>query len=131
MRYTLKNGKVVTIPDKEISNNMELLELSKEDAIQLWLEDNGHELNIEQDELDAKAKSVKIKHGASSGNRKKSEKPRTVKISDEKKELYNYILEKLKDNWEEVEILNENKLISVKIGEKTYKIDIIETRQKK
>lgn len=131
MRYTLKSGKVVTIPDKEISNNMELLELSKEEAIQLWLEDNGHELNAEQDELDTKASKVKIQHGASSGNRKKPEKPRTVKISDEKKELYNYILEKLKSNWEEVEILKENKLISVRIGEKAYKIDIIETRQKK
>ena len=40
MKYTLKNGKVVNIPDKEIEQSMKVLELTKEEAIEMWLEDN-------------------------------------------------------------------------------------------
>lgn len=136
MRYTLKSGKVVNIPDKEIENSMKILELTKEEAIQLWLEDNDYEVNEELEELDAKAKKVKIDHGASAITpRKKSEKPRTVKVSDEKKTLFDSILTNI-DRCEGVErenvrILKENKLIEVKIGEKIFKVDLIEQRPPK
>ena len=45
MKYTLENGKVVNIPDNEIEYNMKTLELSKEEAIDLWLEDNDYQVN--------------------------------------------------------------------------------------
>lgn len=136
MRYTLESGKVVNIPDKEIENSIKILELTKEEAIQLWLEDNDYEVNEELEELDAKAKKVKIDHGASATTpRKKSEKPRTVKVSDEKKTLFDSILTNI-DRCEGVErenvrILKENKLIEVKIGEKIFKVDLIEQRPPK
>lgn len=133
MKYTLENGKTVNIPDSEITNNMKLLELTREEAIQLWLEDNDYEENEEQAELDAKAKKVKIDHGAQTDKlRKKSDKPRTVKVSDAKKALFNEISGFLKRVYGiNTEIVTENKLITVKIGDKTFKIDVIETRQKK
>lgn len=134
MRYTLDNGKIVTIPDEEIKKSMEKLELSENDAIDLWLEDHDYQVNEEQDELDQKAKSVKIQHDAQDIDKKfsdKPKKPRTIKISDEKKSLFSNILQNLSENYENVEILTENKLISVKIGEKTFKIDLIEQRNKK
>lgn len=67
--------------------------------------------------------------------RKKSEKPRTVKVSDEKKNLFDCILRNL-DRCEDVErenitVLKENKLISVQIGNRTFKIDVIEQRPPK
>lgn len=135
MKHTLDNGKVVNIPDDEIANSMKCLEISKEEAIEMWLCDNDLEENEELTELDTKAKKVKINHGAGAAERKKSEKPRTVKVSDEKKELFSTILQNLDRaigvERENIQVLKENKLISVKIGEKTFKIDIIETRQKK
>lgn len=136
MRYTLENGKTINISDKEVENSMKLLELTKEEAIQLWLEDNDYLVNEELEELDAKAKKVKIDHGAQATKpRKKSEKPRTVKTSDEKKQLFEYILQNLNgyDNLieENIQVLKENKLISCTINGKIFKIDIIETRQKK
>lgn len=89
----------------------------------------------EVEELNEKAEKVKINHGATAKEQKKDKKPRTVKISDEKIELFQTILQNLdrcdgvtRDN---IQILKENKLISVQIGEKTFKIDIIETRKKK
>lgn len=134
MRYTLDNGKIITIPDEEIKKSMEKLELSEDDAIDLWLEDHDYQINEEQDELDQKAKSVKIQHDAQDIDKKlsdKPKKPRTIKISDEKKSLFSNILQNLSENFENVEVLTENKLISVKIGEKTFKIDLIEQRNKK
>ena len=133
MRYTLPNGKNVNIPDKEIENNMKALELTREEAIEMWLEDEGYLDNEEQNELDEKAKKVKIDHGASAVDKteKKEKKPREIKVSDEKQALFGEIVEKLTENGRIFEIVKENKLICVKIGEKTFKIDLIEQRQPK
>ena len=133
MRYTLENGKTINIPDKEIENSMKSLELTKEEAIEMWLEDEGYLDNEEQNELDSKAKKVKIDHGASAIDKtqKKEKKPREIKVSDEKQTLFGEIIEKLAETGRNYEILKENKLICVKIGEKTFKIDLIEQRQPK
>lgn len=131
MKYTLESGKEVSIPDKDIESYMEKLELTKEDAIFLWLSDNDLESDEELEELDAKAKKVKINHGAGENTRKKSEKPKTVKISDEKQSLFSELRDFLTENHENVVILKENKLFSLQIGGKTFKIDIIEQRSPK
>lgn len=60
----------------------------------------------------------------------KPKKPKTVKVSKEKEDLFNLLWEGLSNYYENCEILTNNKLISVKIGEKTFKIDIIEQRKK-
>jgi len=136
MRYTLKTGKTINISDEEIATAMKNLELTKEEAVQMWLEDNDYLENEEQNALDAKAKAVKIQHDAQSeDSRKKSEKPRTVKVSDEKQALFSEICSNLDDVYhgegERVTVLKENKLIEVRIGEKVFKIDIIEQRPAK
>ena len=133
MKYTLKNGKVVNIPDKEIEKSMKALELTQAEAIQMWLEDNDYEVNDEQVALDEKAKKVKIQHGASAIDKtEKEKKPRVVKISDEKQALFSDIYQNLVDIYgESVEIVKENKLLTVKIGAKTFKIDLIEQRPPK
>ena len=49
--------------------------------------------------------------------------------------FYQYLKENLstfcQENNGELQILNENKLFSLKIGEKIFKLDLIETRNKK
>ena len=134
MKYTLTNGKVVNIPDKEIEKSMKALELTQKEAIQMWLEDNDYEVNDEQVALDEKAKKVKIQHGASAIDKteKKEKKPRVVKISDEKQALFGEIYLHLKEIFgENVEIIKENKLLTVTQGKKVFKIDIIEQRPPK
>ena len=133
MRYTLENGKSVNIPDAEIEKNMKLLEISKEDAIEMWLEDEGYLDNEEQNELDEKAKKVKINHGASAIDKtQKEKKPRQKVASDEKQALFTEILNTLTGIYgENVKIEKENKLILVKIGEKCFKVDLIEQRTPK
>lgn len=133
MKYNF-NGKSVNIPDAELQKSMKLLGMTKEEAIELWLEDEGYLDNEEQNELEQKAKDNKITatiHGAG-GEKKKQSKPKTVKVSDEKRVLFSQIEGFLKNyTTHEVEILKENKLIQVKFGEKVFKIDLIEQRPPK
>ena len=139
MKYTLDSGKVVNIPDKEIEKNMKLLEISQEEAVEMWLEDEGYLDNDEQTELDKKAKDSGILHtihgAGDKKERKKSDKPKVVKVSDEKKALFTEIKENLECFAEEsggkVTIEKENKLIIFEINGKTFKIDLIEQRKPK
>lgn len=136
MRYTLENGKTINISDKEVENSMKLLEITKEEAIQLWLEDNDYLVNEELEELDAKAKKVKIDHEAQSTKpRKKSEKPRTVKVSDAKKEFFSKLSQFLTnfsaENDANCTILKENKLFQIEFGGEIFKLDLIQQRKPK
>jgi hypothetical protein len=128
------NGKMLNIPKKEIEKSMKLLDLSLTDAIQMWLEDEGYLDNEEQNHLCEVAKMNKITqniHQAGERGRKSSKKPKTVKVSTEKTELFAEILQNLQENHQNVEILKENKLISVEINGKIFKIDLIEQRKPK
>ena len=136
MRYNF-NGKTLNIPDAELQKSMKLLGLTKDEAIKMWLEDEGYLDNEEQEELCEKAKANRITstiHDAGDKKKNKS-KPKTVKVSDEKQALFAELHEKMCEYCDEIngicEILKENKLISVKIGEKTFKIDLIEQRPPK
>ena len=128
------NGKLLNIPKKEIEKSMKLLDLSLTDAIQMWLEDEGYLENEEQTHLCEVAKMNKITqniHQAGERGRKSSQKPKTVKVSTEKTELFAEILQNLQENHQNVEVLKENKLISVEINGKIFKIDLIEQRKPK
>ena len=66
---------------------------------------------------------------------KKERKPRTVKISDEKKALFTSILTNLTRcedvEKENIRVITENKLIQVDFGGKTFEIDLREKRKPK
>ena len=132
MKYEF-NGKKINIPDKEIEYSIKKYSLTKQEAIQMWLEDEGYLENEEQEELEKKAKENKIKHNATSTQpRKKPTKPKTVHISDEKKSLFNILWTAIFNQYNtNAKIEKENKLILVTIGDKTFKIDIIEQRKVK
>ena len=131
MNYNF-NGKSITIPDAEIKNLMASLELTKQDAIDLWLSDNGYEDNEEQNELDEKASKVKIDKDIVKNIDKKPRKKPEIKVSDEKQTLFNEIFSNLEDIYPgNVKILTKNKLISVEINGITFKVDIIQQRKPK
>jgi hypothetical protein len=132
MIYKTASGRAVEIPALEIKNLMSSLDLSETDAIDLWLCDNGYEEDEEQTKLDEKASKVKISHEIDAKKPKKERKKPEKKVSDAKKELFSEILSNLQDVYKEnVEVLTENKLISVKIGETRFKIDVIQQRPPK
>lgn len=128
MKYEF-NGKLIDIPEDEIENLKVNLQLTNQQAIDTWLSDNGYEEDEEQENLEQIAKKVKINHQIEIKKPKKERKTVVRKVSDEKKELFSEILSDLEDVYRNsVEVLNENKLIQVKIGDKSFKINITETR---
>jgi hypothetical protein len=125
------NGKNVNIADKEIEKAMKSLELTREEAIEMILDDMGLTENEEQNALDEKAKKVKINHQASADKEVKEKKPRTSKVTEEKQLLFSELCNFLREKEFDFEILKENKLISVNLGTENFKIDLINTRKPK
>ena len=133
MIYNL-DKKTINIPDKAIDKYMNSLGLTKEEAIQTWLDDNDYTVNEEQEELDKRAGAVKVQHGAIS-EEKTSSRGAKKPVSAEKKNLFkdfsDFINEYCKQNGYDYKVIKENKMFALSIGGKEFKIDIIESRMKK
>lgn len=128
------NGKSVHIPDAEIKNSMDMLDLTKAEAVQMWLEDNNYVVNETVEELTAKAKENKISRGAKSEKAltKTDRKPRERKPDLEKEEIIAALSEFLTEKgYTFVEITNKSKIIEFNIGENHYKLDLIRQRAQK
>lgn len=141
MQYNF-NGKNIRIPDDEIKKSMKALELSKDEAIQMWLEDEGYLENEEQEALNKKAKENRITatiHQASAiDSKKKTQKERTRKENPIKEALISEIVSFLprfnlpnEQKVVNVKVLNVGKLISFTVGEETYEIDLKQKRKPK
>ena len=132
MKYTFSNGVSIQIPTKEIDNLMSSLDLTKDEAIDLWLADNDYEVNEEQQKLDNKAKNAKINHETGRKESKNIKKPIKVNVSDEKKELFSalkaFLGEYSSEKGGKCEVLTENKLILLEINGKKLKLDLIQQR---
>lgn len=84
--------------------------------------------------MEIKAKGLK-NYTTTEKSMKKKSKPRVAKVSDEKKAIFDNILQNLDRcegvSRENIQILKENKLISVQIADTIIKIDLIEQRKPK
>ena len=129
MRYDF-NGKVINIPDAEIEKSMKLLDLSKEEAIQMYLEDEGYMENEEVEALTAKAKVNKVSHEAKSDKPRKSVK-RERKPDVEKEKIIEILANCLKNEGFDAEITNKSKIIEFSVGENHYKLDLVKKRPPK
>ena len=134
MSYTLSNGKTVRIPDKEIEKNMKILEISKDEAILLYLEDEGYIENAEQEALCKKAKeNVKVSTlvKARADVKPKTQKERVKKDDPTKEMIIAEIAGFLPTIAENIQVVDNRKIITFCIGEDTYKIDLTRTRKPK
>lgn len=130
------NGKKLRIPDADIERSMKKLKLTREEAIELWLEDEGYIDNEEQNKLEKKAKDCRITatiHQASAVNKaeKKTQKERTRKENPTKEMIIAEIAKLLPNFAENIEVKNVGKLISFSIGNENYEIDLIQKRKPK
>lgn len=123
------NGKSKTISEEWISKNMEILDITREEAIQMWLEDEGYEVNEVVEELTKKAKSLPRKNASSGKERKKATRER--KPDEEKEKIIKIIAEALENAGFHPEIINSAKIIEFSIKNNSYKVDLIKKRQKK
>lgn len=119
------NGKTIRIPDKEITQSMKVLGLTKEEAIQMWLEDNGHEENAEQTALDAKAKANRVTatvHKAK--GEAKEKKPRERKPNEEKRKIVEFLYQQIKGDFDSEEIINPERQIDFHVGANHYSLTL-------
>ena len=131
MKYTFE-GKTIAIPDVELEKSMKLLDISKDEAIQMWLEDNDYCENEEVEILTAKAKENKaVQHGAVNTNKSRAVTKRERKPDVEKEEIISKLAEFLETIGNSVKITNKSKLIEFEIGENHYKLDLIKQRPPK
>ena len=85
MKYDF-NGKILNIPDKDLEVLEKNLDISREEAIQCWLDDNDYTISEEEQELTKKAKTIRH-YEKSDKERKKVTKER--KVDEEKKRFLN------------------------------------------
>lgn len=133
MRYQLNEKKSINIPDKTIAIYMKNLELTEEQAIQTYLEDEGYIKNEQVEALTKKAKESgadKIVN-RSTPTRTSSERPPKENPIKEKiiKDLHNF----LKENTELQKIMVTNKLKSIDfyVNDKYFTLTLTEHRPKK
>ena len=84
------NGKVIRIKEQEVEKIAAGLGITNQEAIQVWLEDNGYLENAEQVQLDTKAKSNRITatiHQAKAINTKKTQRERVLKDDPTKENI--------------------------------------------
>ena len=67
----LENGKNVKVAKKWVDTACQKLDIDVDTALEMWLEDNDYLENEEQNELDKKAKTNKIKLGATEKTERK------------------------------------------------------------
>ena len=132
--YKLENGKIIRISEKTIENLMTQLGLDREDAIQVYLEDEGYEINEEQEELTKKAKDNRVTATIHKAEAKKKERKKVErKPNPDKEKIIAEMAAFLKEfeDINNVNIENIGKLITFEFNGKKFKLDLIETRVKK
>lgn len=135
MIYKLNEKKEVRIPDTDIERLVKTMQIDKEDAIQIWLEDEGYLINEEQEQLNQKAKENKS-HKIAKAERKapivlKNKKEKAVKENPTKEMVIAEIAKILPNFATNINIENKAKIITFRIGDEEYKLDLIQKRKKK
>ena len=132
MKYKLENGKEINIPDTDIKNYMKTLDLTEEEAIEMYLDDEGYTENDEVEELTKKAKENKttLIHAQAD---KRERKPREAAPKEDKvkEDIINQVAELLGSIADRVDITNKTKMIEFDLDGDHYKFDLIRQRKPK
>lgn len=122
MKYEL-NGKQIAIPDSEITGFEKKYGLSKDEAIQLWLEDNDYLENETVNKLVEKSKGQR--HYEKSAKARKST-PKERKVDEEKKMLLNKLMEGIS-----VDSVKNEAEFSFHVGDNHYTVKLVKHRPPK
>lgn len=142
MKYELDNGRIVSIPDKDLEKLQKSLNISLNEAVYTWLVDEDYIKDETVEELSEKAKKNRITatvHQAKSTNsQKKERKPREKKENPLKKQIiagiHDYFLDEIghifpKDTT--ITVKNDEKYIDLCIDGLEFTINLVQHRPKK
>ena len=133
IEMTLENGKVVKCATEWAEKSMKALDTDMEDVLLMFLEDNDYLENEEQQELDNRAKTNKIKLTATSKKvAKKTPKERVQKENPTKELIISTIAKALENlDIKDLTIENKAKLITFSLNNEDFKVDLVQKRKKK
>ena len=127
------NGKNVNIPDKDIQNFIKSLDISEDEAIAMWLDDNDYTTNEQVEELTKKAKInktdkivVQSKVNKAKTERKPKENPLKQAIIED---IYKFLSKN--NTLQNVKVVNNTKTIDFYAENKYFSINLVEHRPKK
>lgn len=127
------NGKNVNIPDDTIKKYMETLELTEEEAIQTYLEEEGYLENEEVEEMTKKAKInktdkivVQSKVEKKKTERKPTENPLKQAIIED---IYKFLAQN--GTLYSIKVVNKTKTIDFYAENKYFSLNLVEHRPKK
>ena len=132
-KYIEIGGKGIHILQKEIDKLMKILELTEQEAIETWLDDNDYTTNEQVEELTKKAKvngTTKICARINVEN-KKVERER--KANPTKALIIDQLWQKLAEieHISNLKVENKEKLITFSLNGNDYKLDLVQKRAKK
>lgn len=130
------NGKKIRIPDGDILRLKSTMKISAEEAVKIWLEDEGILHNEEQENLCKKAKDSGIMrtiHGASAKTAETTptQRERVKKENPTKGKIITEIAKLLTEFADSVNVTNPEKLIEFTMNGNDYKLDLTQKRKKK
>lgn len=131
----LEDGREVKMASEFIDKMCKNLEIDEYEAVMTWLEDEEYIINDEQAELNTKAKDNKVLPSLHRLDGRASAKKgrKTVKENPLKESIIAEIANAVSglDNVSDMVIENKGKIITFKIGDESFKIDLIQRRKKK
>lgn len=127
--------KEIKIPEEDIKRTMKGLDCSIEEAIDIWLEDEGYVINDEQEALCKKAKDNKITATIHAAKSLEERQPRVRerKAAPRKEMIIAELFKALKgiEGTENIVIENVGKIITFRIEDEEFKLDLVQRRKKK
>lgn len=124
--------------EKVIQNYMKSLGISREDAEQLWEDDQADYIGEQGEEMTLKAKEIRRYEQSTE---KKERKPREKKIDQEKVAILEYLVNRMEsrhcvleeDEWDfdKIIVANPQKEITFRVGENEYSLTLTKHRPPK
>lgn len=130
---------MIMTKEQQIQSYMEKLQISREEAEQLWEDDQEDYIGEEGEEMTAKAKEIRRYEQSAE---KKARKPREKKIDAEKVAIIHYLVDRMEsrhccvdedDDWDfdNICIPNEQKEITFRVGGNEYSLTLTKHRPPK
>lgn len=126
------NGKKIQIPLAEIKVLQHNLELTLDEAIQTWLDDNDYTTNEVVEELTKKAKDNKTTLVGASDKTKRKPREKVQKENPTKELIIAEIAKSLQAlGVQDLKIENKAKLITFNYANESFKVDLVQKRKPK
>lgn len=126
-------GKQYHIPEKEIEQSMQALDISEFEAIEMWLDDHDITTNQEVEELTKKAKANKTDKIVVQSKAEKAKTERKPRENPLKTAIINYLFNILTKNNTllDIKVTNTTKSIDFIAENKHFTLNLVEHRAKK